>query len=404
MANPQATRSFLSQALVVLASLVCGTGVWLVVQFTERNERTLELQIAPSPTMDTRVEFVLKRERTAVSFSFPAAEAGKMTADNFVILIDIPEIATYLGDDLATPGTLQITNDMVTARDPESLDMQGLNITVGQVLSPQVTWEARYRHIEAVIKPTIVGAPPEGYEIAPERALVEGGDSLVAILTEKKDTELRQQGVTQLEIPTRPIDVGGKTGIVREQVELDLPQGVSLLPRESKDRTIVLDITERTVERRLRNIPIQYQFVSAGDGLQAVIVPDKVDVVIEGRQSAVNSITADMLTFGLFDVVERPGETREVAIDARFKDPAVRREIVRVATQPPTVTVTILGAATPTPTASSPTATPALPSPSPTARQEPTPSPTPATPTPSPALTPSPTAPVTPNADDRPTT
>lgn len=333
-----AERPLFTQLLILGASLLCGFGLWLVVQLTETEEVTLNINVVAT-RVAPEVKLELRPTQLPVKFSFPAIESGKMRPDNFFVEVDFSDIKDRLGKKLEETGDRTLSKEMVQDR----ISAAKLNITTVDLLSPQVSWDARFRFIKAVVEPTITGTPAEGYVLNANSAVDEGGKELLVLLTAEKEEELKRAGVTALTLKTMAIDITGESGTVRRIAPLDLPAGVSLFP-DSKDeinRTIFIDIAEETASRTLEGVALEYQFLTSGDRLRAIITPATVNVVVRGRVSIVNKLTPEMLSFGLFGVVERAGETREVAVDARITDPEIRVENIVIATEPRTVVVSV---------------------------------------------------------------
>lgn len=354
MASSPLERPVVSQFMITCAALLCGTCLWLVVQLTATQEVTLNINVVPV-NVESEVILDVRPDQIPVKFSFPATEANRMKPDNFWIEVDFSEIKDRVGAKLEDSGDRTLLREWIR----DSVSGATTNITPTELLVPQVSWSAKLRHTTALIEPTVVGQPAEGFVYEPERAIIDGSREITVLLTRQKEEELRKSQET-VRVPTAPINITGKQGIMTEQVDLELPEGMSLLPGQSaSDRTIIIDLVERTETRTISDVPIEYRFLIQEEGLRAIVEPPTVDVVITGKYRSVRAITPDKISFGLYGVAERPGESREIAVDARITEEAYQRDIESVTTLPPTVTVTIeqIGP-TPTPEAAVPTPTP----------------------------------------------
>jgi hypothetical protein len=344
MANTTNDHRVLSQLFVVIFSLLCGVGVWLVVLLNERDDIRLELLVEQSATFDQRIDISFSPERVPVKLSFPTTELNKMRAENFYIQIDILDLYNLLDGKEERNSDKFLSSEMVKSRNPSLLNMEQLNITVTEFPEPQVQWNAKLRLFPAEIHPVVIGTPKEGYTYNQDDALIEEYGDLMVVVDRKKKEELRANNQEVISISTAPLDVTGRFGVVREQVSLQLPPDVSLRsPSSSLERTIVVEIKEMQIEKQLANIPITYKFVSLKKDLRAIVTPSNVDVIVSGVASAVNKVTPEMITFQLFEMEEKPGETREVVINTRLEtnDPNFRGA-VSLETVPKFVTVKIV--------------------------------------------------------------
>lgn len=331
-------RTMFSQVVMFLVALLCGTGVWLVVQLTETSEVTLGIDVIPTG-VDPEVELGIEPRQVQVRFSFPASESLKMRSDNFFLEVDFSDLKQRIGRRLEDSGDRTLSREMVR----NIVDAASLNIQPVDLLTPQVTWEARLRHAPAVIRPVVIGQPASGYTYDPDSSVIDGSGELIVLLTEGHERSFLASEAEFIELETTPLDVSGLSGLVRDQVEVIFPEGMSPLPgEENATRTVVVDIVEETVTRRIEDVPVRYEFVYAGEDLQAELSPAEVAVIVTGRASAVRQLTPDMISFSLFGVSEQPGESREVALETRILDAGLRPLVDRIETDPQTVLVRIL--------------------------------------------------------------
>lgn len=340
MANqPQPERPLLAQFILVVASLLCGTGVWLVVQLTETQERTLSLAVRP---MNVPPEVILsvKPAEVPVKFSFPATERNRMVPQNFAVEIDFSDVRERLGRKFEDAGDRTLSRDMVKPRDPRVALLE-LNISPVELITPQVQWEARVLSARGVLEATVKGKPEEGYTVDARKAQIEGDREIIVLLTPQKEAELRAAGQDFVTVPLEPVDITGRRGVVSQQVALRLPEGVSLPSDDEKGRTrnVVIEVAEQTITRVLEDVPVRYQFIGSGDGLVAVVDPPAVDVEVTGPISAANALTPRDITFRLFYVEESAGISSQVAVEADIANKDLRRAIQNIETRPRSVTV-----------------------------------------------------------------
>ncbi|HMZ51228.1 MAG TPA: hypothetical protein PK988_03090 [Candidatus Sumerlaeota bacterium] len=390
MANAPLDRPLFTQAFIIISSLLCGFGLWLMTQLREKKEIKLDIPIVPV-NVPSEVKLTIHPLQVSTKFSYPSIDEGRMKSSNFYIEADFSDLKQRIGRRLEDKGDKVLSREQVRDR----IYASRFDIVTVDLIDPQVSWEASLRNTRARIEPVLTGTPANGYVYTERSASDERGPEVTVLLTKEKEEQLMRSNAP-LVLKTTPIDVTGKSGVVRTTAELVLPPGVSMLPEEEdqKVRTIFVNIEEEEITRRLQGVPVTYQFISAAQGLSAEITPPVVDVIIKGRASVVNRVTPGMISFGLFGVVERAGETREVAIDPLISESTLRQENLQVESDPRTVVVKVIDqrSGVPTPAVS--------PTPSPTPEPTATPTPVPATPTPeATAAAPSPTVMAAPSAE-----
>jgi len=344
MRDAHGSQSLLSQFVIILVSVFCGAGVWLVVQFNERAEITLDVEVIKDPSTDDRVELNFLSERVPVVFSYPVTELNKMRAENFRIRVELPDLLGRMGGNLEEQGDIVLSTNMVEARGPSLVNMRELNITPTEVLRRQIGWEARLRHIPARIEPQI-GNPEPGYTYNSDTVEIEDSSELVLALEKWKEEELEKQNIEELAIQTEPIELAGRRGVVTREVELLLPEGTSLLPGESSVRTVYVEVVEETDTRILEGVALRYQFVEAR--LSAQFDPQAVDVKLKGFPSALRIAEPGMIQFFFSNIPDTPGANRRVAVQARLTSEAKEaypalENIFEIETDPKTVSVTII--------------------------------------------------------------
>lgn len=341
-------QSWLGMLILTGAALLCGTGVWLVVQFTETEEINLNVEVYPTG-VDSTVDLNLRSREVLVRFSYPSIEAQHMKSENFFVEMDFSDLKETLARKLEDSGERPVYEEMVSSR----IEMEQYNIQPVSVLKRQVKWEAELRWAVANVVPRVTGKPAEGFKVD-EFVVEEGRDDAMVLLTQWKQEELAEAGTENPDVPTEAIDISGARDVVSAQVQLEFPDGIEAMPGEEEQLvTVIVVISEETVKERLEDVPLNYQFVSSGRGLLAEVRPASIDIVVEGKRSAVRQITPDDIRINLFGVVERPGETTEVPVDVVLNNYELRPMIDHLVSEPRTVTVTVLqdpAFATPTPT------------------------------------------------------
>lgn len=395
-------RPILGQLLIMIASLVAGTTVWLAVQLTETKEVVLSLPVVPTRGSEY-VEVVFDPSTVDVQFSFAVKDSQFAESRYFQLRLDLP-------DDAVNPARLNL-EPRGQARGFNPVDRRAVG-SVGEVLRDrryevlnvmrqQIGWTATVRRRPIIIRPTIVGKPAEGYSLVPELFNIHPEGPYHVALTAEAAARIAPDPASPIEVRTHPIDVTGWTGpryveflLGREPqglgipITLDLPDGVLALPGPGgANPRLSIEIDEDEVTRTFPAVALRYDPLRAG--VTAQFDPPTVTVQVRGRKSVVDALRPESILAGGRNIPN--SGTAKVPVEA-IVDGEARNTLV-LTTIPDVATVTILvpeDQARPTPEPLA-TATPTIPpSPTPTARPTATPSPSP-TVSPSPTTAPTPT-------------
>ncbi len=158
-------------------------------------------------------------------------------------------------------------------------------VVEGVTLDPQiVTVSVNIRRRDDVrevsVRPTILGAPPEGYVLSsltysPQAVLVSGSPSQLA-------------GLPDI-LPTEPIDLTDRTAGFDLSIPVVLPDAELLLLTD-QTVTVSVEINPLTTSRQFDGIPVEV--IGLGRGLLARPVPNQVTVLITGPQPELESLAA----------------------------------------------------------------------------------------------------------------
>lgn len=200
--------------------------------------------------------------------------------------------------------------------------------------------QAREDFREVFVTPQLVGEPASGYVIysityEPQTVLVSG-----------RPSDLEQITGT---IQTLPVDLTGQTSSFIRTVSVELPSGVFLATDQSVVVTVEIDTL--TASRRFERLPVQVQGLSGG--LEAIITPTEVTMLITGPQPILDTLTPDSISI-LANLTNLPAGGHEVPLLAQVNREGLDEAVISVL--PPVLDVEIVeqqsdATATPTETA-----------------------------------------------------
>ena len=252
----------------------------------------------------------------------------------------------------------------VYAADVEGNTVREVTLTPSSV-DIHLAIEKRQNYREVTVRSRIVGQPARGYfvssvEITPVNLTVVGPPAVIAEMPALVSTK---EGV----------DVSGATRLVAKRLELDLPEGVSVLKESDESQTVLVTaqidpvMSGTTVE-----LPLQARRV--GEGLLVKLSISTVDVILTGPAVLLDELQLDLLD-AYVDASGLGAGTYQLKpiVDVLVARRAELADLIVTNISPAFVEIQLSPAPTPTPI---PTATPTV------------------TPTPL-ELTPTPTVPVT---------
>jgi YbbR domain-containing protein len=143
------------------------------------------------------------------------------------------------------------------------------------------------------IVPTITGSPPQALTVTAATA-----DPTTVALTGPAPT---LQGVESM--TTGPVDVGAARGDFSRKVALQLPPGVTSSVRQV---TVTVHLGRGLMSTVLRAVPVRVVGIPAG--ATSRVVPDRVDVQVEGPQDLVRRLTAQAISVQVSAAGRQPGQ------------------------------------------------------------------------------------------------
>jgi YbbR domain-containing protein len=289
----------------------------LPIQLVRRGDPATGFQ-ADTPTLD----------QNTVTISGPASLVEK--ANQARVTIDLTQVSD----------TIHRVLD-VQVLDATENPVQGLTVTPTQVtLNQPISQRGGYRNV--VVKVVSTGQVAGGYRLTNISVF----PPTVTVFS------TNPQLVDQLPgfVETAPLDVTGARDDLEVRLSLNLPNGVEV----SGDQTVLVQVGVAAIEGSitLSALPVQVQNLPAG--LQAILSPETVDVIISGPIPLLDKLVADNVTVFL-DLTGTGEGTYQFAPRVSISISELQAESIL----PSSIEVVVKprSTATPTPTVT-PTATP----------------------------------------------
>ncbi|MBI5300843.1 MAG: hypothetical protein HY868_01805 [Chloroflexi bacterium] len=321
----------------------------VVIQVTD--PRVAVLVVEPAQ-MGVRLESLKSREvevhadvldapPLGYTFRTPVMDPVTVTVNGPAVLVD--QIAEGVVDIFLRGSKAPIERDaVVVLRDAQGKTVSGLNVAPASV-QVKVQVEQRVGYKDVSIKTVLKGNVAPGYWVSnilvlPSTATIVGNAEVMAKI----------QGFVE----TLPIDVEGATAEVTKRAVLSLPDGVSVLNSDGINVQVSVTpiIGGQTVRRRV-------SLQGLRSGLNAVISPDAVDVILAGPVTTLQSLTPNDIQVAL-DVAGLAAGTHAV----KPRVPTLPNVLRVQSIVPDMIQVVITDPATPTitPTLTLPIVTPTL--------------------------------------------
>ncbi len=217
---------------------------------------------------------------------------------------------------LVTLDTANLRQQVVTSAPVHLMDANGQEVR-GLTIEPSIV-EATLPVQEAVITkvvpvvPTIVGAPAPGLAVT-------------SVTTDPATVTLTGPGsrLTGVQAAaTSPVDLAGTRGNLSRRVALSLPGGVSAPVQRV---TVTVHIGRALLSTIFRAVPVHIVGVPAGTASR--VVPDRVEVQIEGPQDVLQHLSASAVTVQVDAAGQRAGQ-RQITVRAVLP-PGVRLLAIR---------------------------------------------------------------------------
>lgn len=335
-----------------------GPGIQSVPIAAEASDPQVHILEVIPPAASVRLEEV--RERTVpvkvnlvgnVPFGYVY---GKPRVDPEVVVVSGPSSLVQSVDNASVDVRLDgITVDIDTPFHPTPVDatgaaVRGIKLNV-ETVRVQLSVQQQVSYKQLGVRPNVTGDPSTGYwlesvKAEPPTVTVVGDPKVLA-------------GVDYLD--TAPINVGGASSNVVQDVKVVTPQGVSLVQQQQTVR-VTVNVSALPASQIIRVAP---RVVNLDPKLRALGLPSFVDVTLQGPAPAMQGVNADNVSVTL--------DASGLGEGSSTLKPIVRvpAGIQLVAVNPDSVTLLL--------TVNQPTATPTAPPGTPVATSAPTVTPTP---------------------------
>ena len=143
-----------------------------------------------------------------------------------------------------------------------------------QAVTVRIDIERKLNYREVAVRARTTGHPSRGYfissvEVEPSTVTVVGPPAAIAEMTGLVATK-------------GPVDVSGATRMLAERLELELPEGVSVLAEGGRDPQTVLVTVGIDAVAGGTTVEVPLQTRKLGDGLTAKLSVQSVDVILTG--------------------------------------------------------------------------------------------------------------------------
>ena len=241
------------------------------VQIDEVTSRVIPIEIRETFADDaTRQVNTITTDVSQVTVSGPSSAVDRVV--NVILPVTIDAQVTSFSE-YFTPYAVDENGQRVSE----------VSVLPGQLLT-RVELQTRGRLVTVI--PVTVGQPAEGYSIQqraviPTSILVEGPEELLDDL---------------LFVNTEPVDISGASQSVSSRVGLaDLPEGVTIVEPSSSQVEVRVAIQDSSATTQpLSGLPVNV--LNVPDGYTATVVPETVDITIQGSLSNLAGMTTDDIT------------------------------------------------------------------------------------------------------------
>ena len=342
------------QAVVDLTGLKAGTSaVEVKIQIANRPVRLVS--VTPQKfdlSLEQQVTVTLPVKMSFSGLPAIGYQAGEVVMDPTQAVISGPEsLVTQVKQiraDVDLTNTRQSieTSVPIHAVDESGSTVAGISIHPDTIrVSLPIIQQGGYRDLAVILK--ITGKPASGYRLTNETA------SPLTVTVYSNNLPLIESlpGYVQ----TAALDLSGASKSINTHLSLDLPEGVLLIG----DQTVSVQIEIAPIEdsRQVSFRPVE--LIGLSPGLQAVLSPTTVDVILAGPLPVLNSlqlsdvhVQVDLtgLTIGTYQLIPTITVVEDGVTVQSILPGMVEVVISKGKSATPTLTVTLTVTPTPTPT------------------------------------------------------
>jgi YbbR domain-containing protein len=326
------------RAVVDVAGLPAGTHTLEVdvqvgvqpVRVISHTPRTITLTLEELATTTLPIQ-VVSRGEPAVGYEAAAAKADLQTAT-----VSGPESLVNRARTLRVVMDISRANDTLTrllpvqVLDENDLQISGLTVTPDQVsVTQQVTQRGGYRNV--VVKVVTVGQISSGYRLT----TISVFPPAVTVFASDPSLVDKLPGYVE----TSPLDLTGTRDDVDVRLQLNLPEGISVVG----DQTVNVVVGVSAIEGSLTINDVPVEVINLAPGLGASLSPETVNIIISGPLPVLDGLTAGDIRV-VIDLADTAIGTYQLVPRVELNGLELRVESVL----PGSIEVTV-GLATPTP-------------------------------------------------------
>ncbi len=302
------------------------------VRVVSYSPRTITLTIEELATTTLPIQIV-RRGEPALGY-----EAGLPTADMEAATISGPESLVSRVKKLRVVLDISRANDALTrslpvqALDENDLQINGLTITPDQItVSQPITQRGGYRNV--VVKVVTIGQIASGYRLT----TISVFPPAVTVFASDPSLVDKLPGYVE----TSPLDLTGAKDDVDTRVQLNLPEGISVVG----DQTVNVVVGVSAIEGSLTLTDVPVVAINLSPGLGASLSPSTVNIILSGPLPLLDALQSSDVRV-VIDLTGVAAGTYQLVPRVELNGTELRVESVL----PGSIEVTV-GRATPTPRA-----------------------------------------------------
>lgn len=328
----------LSDNVILLAtSLVFAIVIWVFAKSGQTTEARFVVPVYAS-NVDSRMRVEIEPAEIPVVVRYNKSNADHINSENYRFEVDTTDLREGLGITFKSKTVPLTEKNWVKTNRSASVQL----IKIGQSTN-MVEVRVRWNGVPAVVDPDIIGTDrvPAGYQVVMPVKVIPREVYLIG-KSEILNTLPKDEATSRHIVVTEPISVAGKTQGSLETVPLRIPEGLTLLQRQSDLVEVNLEIQEVQTVREIREVPLDLKAV-ASDSISLSYNPKQAAVRVFGPQSLIQQLTRESFRINLVRPPEElPDTTRDLPLEATFASSVpdeVRTRVSIRSVEPKTVSV-----------------------------------------------------------------